>query len=206
MPSHYRELLPAPARRSDSPRTSDGENEKSALEKRKGKLVKIACRVCQRRRVKCDGQRPGCSTCNKRGETCVYDFDAAADTTRYQALRNKHRELELYCNQIAEVLDFLRNRPRPEALAFLEQIRRGDSLEELQRSVKDETILAGISPPSSLERTVDEISTKDAHERINLPPLMVAIASVDMEREAYTQGPSPWGPRTPTGSANWLRQ
>jgi hypothetical protein len=52
MSTALRELLPAPEHRADSPRTSEGEERNGAHDKRKGKLIKIACRVCQKRRVK----------------------------------------------------------------------------------------------------------------------------------------------------------
>ncbi|KAI1357381.1 hypothetical protein F5Y08DRAFT_168382 [Xylaria arbuscula] len=37
--------------------------------------VRLACRRCRARRIKCDGQVPACSNCAKAGETCL-DVDA----------------------------------------------------------------------------------------------------------------------------------
>ncbi|EEU38292.1 uncharacterized protein NECHADRAFT_34736, partial [Fusarium vanettenii 77-13-4] len=31
-----------------------------------------ACLACQKRKSKCDGQRPSCCQCQKRGIQCVY--------------------------------------------------------------------------------------------------------------------------------------
>jgi hypothetical protein len=33
----------------------------------------LACHFCRRRKLKCDGQRPTCENCHKRGETCTWD-------------------------------------------------------------------------------------------------------------------------------------
>ncbi|KAH0834083.1 hypothetical protein J3R83DRAFT_11367, partial [Lanmaoa asiatica] len=32
----------------------------------------MACQFCRGRKLKCDGSRPSCSNCNRRGYPCVY--------------------------------------------------------------------------------------------------------------------------------------
>ncbi|KAF8841875.1 hypothetical protein BDN67DRAFT_858525, partial [Paxillus ammoniavirescens] len=32
----------------------------------------MACQFCRGRKLKCDGSRPCCSNCNRRGYPCVY--------------------------------------------------------------------------------------------------------------------------------------
>lgn len=34
---------------------------------------RIACVVCRRRKLKCDGQKPSCGTCSRLGHSCAYD-------------------------------------------------------------------------------------------------------------------------------------
>lgn len=34
---------------------------------------RIACVVCRRRKLRCDGQRPRCGTCSRLGHDCAYD-------------------------------------------------------------------------------------------------------------------------------------
>lgn len=34
---------------------------------------RIACVICRRRKLKCDGRRPSCSTCSRLGHECAYD-------------------------------------------------------------------------------------------------------------------------------------
>lgn len=37
------------------------------------KPKRLACMICRRRKLKCDGVRPSCSTCARLGHTCAYD-------------------------------------------------------------------------------------------------------------------------------------
>ncbi|KAH7872487.1 uncharacterized protein C8R40DRAFT_1117059 [Lentinula edodes] len=32
----------------------------------------MACQFCRGRKLKCDGNRPSCANCNRRGYPCVY--------------------------------------------------------------------------------------------------------------------------------------
>jgi hypothetical protein len=34
---------------------------------------RIACVVCRRRKLRCDGKRPSCGTCSRLGHECSYD-------------------------------------------------------------------------------------------------------------------------------------
>jgi hypothetical protein len=34
---------------------------------------RIACVVCRRRKLRCDGKRPSCGTCSRLGHDCAYD-------------------------------------------------------------------------------------------------------------------------------------
>lgn len=37
------------------------------------RLKRIACVVCRRRKLRCDGKRPSCGTCSRLGHDCSYD-------------------------------------------------------------------------------------------------------------------------------------
>lgn len=37
------------------------------------KPKRIACIICRKRKLKCDGTKPSCSTCTRLGHTCAYD-------------------------------------------------------------------------------------------------------------------------------------
>ena len=37
------------------------------------RLKRIACIICRRRKLKCDGEKPRCGTCSRLGHQCAYD-------------------------------------------------------------------------------------------------------------------------------------
>lgn len=37
------------------------------------KPKRIACVICRKRKLKCDGTKPSCGTCTRLGHTCAYD-------------------------------------------------------------------------------------------------------------------------------------
>ncbi|KAK3941862.1 transcriptional activator protein acu-15 [Diplogelasinospora grovesii] len=37
------------------------------------KPKRLACMICRKRKLKCDGTKPSCSTCSRLGHTCAYD-------------------------------------------------------------------------------------------------------------------------------------
>ncbi|CAM1507286.1 Fc.00g069270.m01.CDS01 [Cosmosporella sp. VM-42] len=37
------------------------------------KPKRLACMICRKRKLKCDGMRPSCSTCSRLGHSCAYD-------------------------------------------------------------------------------------------------------------------------------------
>jgi hypothetical protein len=37
------------------------------------KPKRIACVICRKRKLKCDGSKPSCSTCTRLGHSCAYD-------------------------------------------------------------------------------------------------------------------------------------
>ena len=37
------------------------------------KTKRIACVICRKRKLKCDGNRPKCATCARLGHNCAYD-------------------------------------------------------------------------------------------------------------------------------------
>ena len=37
------------------------------------KPKRLACMICRKRKLKCDGLRPSCSTCSRLGHACAYD-------------------------------------------------------------------------------------------------------------------------------------
>ena len=50
-------------------RTEGGSGGESVVPKTK----RIACIICRKRKLKCDGSKPSCSTCTRLGHNCAYD-------------------------------------------------------------------------------------------------------------------------------------
>ena len=55
----------------------DDGNESGGLEQQPDNIVpktkRIACVICRKRKLKCDGTKPSCSTCTRLNHNCAYD-------------------------------------------------------------------------------------------------------------------------------------
>ena len=49
--------------------STDATGEETGMMKPK----RIACVICRRRKLKCDGNKPKCATCTRLGHNCAYD-------------------------------------------------------------------------------------------------------------------------------------
>ena len=62
-------------KRQRSPKEDD--NESGEPEQRPENVVpktkRIACVICRKRKLKCDGTKPSCSTCTRLNHNCAYD-------------------------------------------------------------------------------------------------------------------------------------
>jgi hypothetical protein len=66
------EVIAPPARRARSP-GSDANARDGVDNTSVPKTKRLACMICRRRKLKCDGVRPSCSTCSRLGHSCAYD-------------------------------------------------------------------------------------------------------------------------------------
>ncbi|KAM4059404.1 fungal specific transcription factor [Hirsutella rhossiliensis] len=57
----------------DAPRESSASLVAAADNAGVPKPKRLACMICRKRKLKCDGGRPSCSTCSRLGHTCAYD-------------------------------------------------------------------------------------------------------------------------------------
>lgn len=90
---------------------------------KKRQATTAACSACQRRKSKCNGQRPKCTVCRDRGTECKFDTNAAE--THAQALKRKYSELQSQKTTYQQIFDLLQTRPEQEADDLLQRIRRG---------------------------------------------------------------------------------
>ncbi|KKY22046.1 putative nitrogen assimilation transcription factor [Diplodia seriata] len=70
---------------------------------RRNTVVAVACQPCQRRKHKCDGERPTCKPCLARNRSdCAYDSDG--DQRRTSALKSR---IETLSRQVQDLQDIL---------------------------------------------------------------------------------------------------
>ncbi|KAL2752717.1 hypothetical protein ACRALDRAFT_2113171, partial [Sodiomyces alcalophilus JCM 7366] len=87
----------------------------------------------------CDGARPLCHRCAARDEECVYRADV--NETASQALKRKHRALQLEHAQYVELFNLLRDRPVDEAQEIFHRIRTSSEPAQVLQAVRQAEIL-----------------------------------------------------------------
>ena len=63
----------APSQKGSRSPTADANAREATNNASVPKPKRLACMICRRRKLKCDGVRPSCSTCSRLGHTCAYD-------------------------------------------------------------------------------------------------------------------------------------
>ncbi|KAM0816674.1 hypothetical protein AB5N19_02476 [Seiridium cardinale] len=128
MPREYRSLLPAPDNGSAADPTAPAP-EMSAKEvpKRKRIGVAVACNLCRSKKTRCDGARPVCGLCQKRGAVkCSYsDKRDANDETReiMELLKSEPESVAI------DILKILRSNHDPTTVLSLVSARHGGKQE-----------------------------------------------------------------------------
>ncbi|KAF4976221.1 hypothetical protein FZEAL_7084 [Fusarium zealandicum] len=177
MSKRYRQLLPVPS--SDStpssshPPGSSSTPRSSSDEPLKRQRIgtQLACNACRKRKTRCDGQRPSCEACRRRGEKepCTYA------ESRNQTQSRKETE------QILEIFDLLKSGPESQALDILRTLRCHSDL-DIALSVIQER-----SPAvDGVEQEWTPISTKHlgleyelmARSPVSFPPLQPFESSI----------------------------
>ncbi|KAI0473637.1 hypothetical protein GGR56DRAFT_676123 [Xylariaceae sp. FL0804] len=110
---------PAPSTSTSSSSAAAPNTKDAARSRRAGAQPRPgACTECRGRKIRCDGVRPVCSNCNKRGQPhCVYP----------ERPKNAH--------DVMELLELLRSQPEPRAVDLLRGLRaHGDLAHVLART------------------------------------------------------------------------
>ncbi|KAG7140884.1 hypothetical protein HYQ45_002393 [Verticillium longisporum] len=75
----YRELLPANASVADDADPAEASSTSSiSSSKKRAPQTKVACSACRRKRTKCDGGRPVCSTCAATTRRSAEEYESIA--------------------------------------------------------------------------------------------------------------------------------
>ncbi|KAK4055461.1 hypothetical protein OIV83_000007 [Microbotryomycetes sp. JL201] len=144
----------------------------------------VACLTCRRKRIKCSGEQPTCSTCLKHGRPCEWDLE--------------HDKRKPYTREVVEALQ--------QQISSLEA--KIASMQSL--SASSPSSLSGISPPSASSHSVAETANdslagglaRNAHGELRfygpgsaMSVLADAAASAEglkaARHAAVTQAPNP---------------
>ncbi|KAM3473399.1 hypothetical protein MY5147_004800 [Beauveria neobassiana] len=103
----------------------------------------VACQECRLKRIKCEGRRPICSNCAKRGVDCAYrDELCVSKDARETVVKVVHMLGRMPSSDAIRIIDSTRNEPSAEKILAL--IRDG-----LARQNKQRTLPPGCSNPTT---------------------------------------------------------
>lgn len=71
---------------------------------KRGRRYGVACLVCRRRKVRCDGRRPTCVNCERLNEDCHYKEQSAFTVQLSNELRSEKSRVEELENHIRELV------------------------------------------------------------------------------------------------------
>jgi hypothetical protein len=94
--------------------------------------IAAACKVCQARKGKCDGQRP-CKWCRDKKKECEYEVQVGE--TRMGATKRKYEDLEQEHNALLELIDIAAM--RSDARDILRQLKGGRKVGDLLGLLKE---------------------------------------------------------------------
>ena len=125
-------------------------------------VIASACSACQKRKSrvrsrlnssiltfavvdpsKCDGKRPVCSQCQKKGTDCQFDTD---DLRRITNLRSLNQKLSEKVADYEMLLTRLHSQNEEEAIDVLRQLRHSKDFAEGVEGLKSEALRASDSP------------------------------------------------------------
>ncbi|KAG7132307.1 Nitrogen assimilation transcription factor nit-4 like protein [Verticillium longisporum] len=122
----YRELLPANASFADDADPAEASSTSSiSSSKKRAPQTKVACSACRRKRTKCDGRRPVCSTC-------------AATTRRSaeeSALKKKNSDLLRRSRLLEQLFHLLTLRTEDESIAIIRRMRTTNLDEDIENLI-----------------------------------------------------------------------
>jgi hypothetical protein len=96
------------------------------------KQIATACKVCQARKGKCDGQRP-CAWCRDKEKVCEYEV--LVGETRMRATKRKYEDLEQEHNALLELIGIAAL--RSDARDILQQLKNGRKIGDLLGLLKE---------------------------------------------------------------------
>ncbi|KAL9610346.1 MAG: hypothetical protein Q9167_004944 [Letrouitia subvulpina] len=161
MNQRYRTLQPSGVKRSTSQTPStkgtdpeslqDAEPSQSRIMSQRRNITAVACKTCQQKKSKCDGQRPVCGGCKTKQLAC--DWEIGQGLTRSGAIKRQNDDLQREVSSLLEIYDHLREGSPAEANALLYRIRSGTDTSALLDTIKQ-------NQPDVKEWDFSEITTR----------------------------------------------
>ncbi|KXS95851.1 hypothetical protein AC578_7882 [Pseudocercospora eumusae] len=124
------------------------------------KIVDVACWPCRKRKAKCSGGRPVCTSCTRRGVECSYEYDEGL--TRVGSLRLKLHQSTSRAENLEYLYEQLRTRSDDEAALLLAIVRLGADIDKMVvqlKSAPDLSWAKGRNPPDISKLLGSEYST-----------------------------------------------
>ncbi|KAM0697474.1 hypothetical protein Q7P36_002328 [Cladosporium allicinum] len=132
--------------------------------KSKRTLIESACTACQKRKSRCDGQRPVCSRCRALRTDCGYN--AEEGESRWSALRRKIRTLERERDEARDLLLQIQSRPELEAQQIYHRVRSHTPTSDMGALIQEVT---NAIPANGLQRDERPQLQQQQHEHHQLP-------------------------------------
>ncbi|KAI4854939.1 hypothetical protein E4T45_03630 [Aureobasidium sp. EXF-8846] len=114
----------------------------------KRQMVKAASQSCQKRKVKCSGERPMCMLCHQGCQPCVYDSDAGI--SRVEAVRRRSKELGERNSDFELVFHALHGTPDNQAFGHLRRLRECPDVESYARTLRKARLTTRNRPSDQL--------------------------------------------------------
>ncbi|KXT08280.1 hypothetical protein AC579_7568 [Pseudocercospora musae] len=143
-------MPPRPIRPKNDPGAPEGSDTPGDSKGGKRKAVSSACIPCRKRKSKCDGQLPSCSTCVAVYRTeCTYDADS--DHRRKGALKRDIQSLQQQNDALDVIVASLRTLPEAESIALLHSLRGHVNPDALAEQLRSNVRLPPNYAPQTLE-------------------------------------------------------
>ncbi|KAM5378161.1 hypothetical protein ACJZ2D_004619 [Fusarium nematophilum] len=118
--------------------------------------VPQACDNCRRKKIRCPGEKPGCSTCARLRQRCCYATDIGYDQGPGEADGHVADRLAQLEEKLGILMDRVERSPKQEASPFSDSSRRGSTLSSSPAITEPSVASTAIPLPSdTVERALD---------------------------------------------------
>lgn len=149
MDATYWPLLPADEsikanRRSRKSPSDDSDNGRRRV------VTKVACNPCRTKKAACDGARPTCTLCTKRGRRCNY-LSKHEQETPLMVLKRQNDDLQSEAGELVELLACFKYASTDVSLDILMRLRTGEDPLDVLAGLKN------APPESSVREDMDTV-------------------------------------------------